>query len=353
MRSFAYDRCTLSFLLIFTLMPFARADQVVLKNGDRVTGSIIKKDDKNLTIKTDQFGVIVTPWDHVDSIVAEKPLNIVLRDGKTLQGTFAASGGNAEITTSQTKLSVATADIAALRNETEQKAYQRLQHPGWGDLWAGSGTVGFAGTAGNSKTLTYTTGLNANRETNTDKTSLYFNAIKASALVNGVNSDTAEAVRGGISYSRNADTRLFFNVFNDYEYDRFQNLDLRFVIGGGLGFHALKTERSSLDLLAGAAYNRSSYSTPLVTDSGEFYWGNEYTLKLISATTLTQSYRMFNNLKESGTYRVNFDLGLATKVLKWLTWNLSVSDRYLSDPAPGRKSNDFLYTTGIGITFTR
>jgi hypothetical protein len=38
------------------------------------------------------------------------------------------------------------------------------------------------------------------------------------------------------------------NVFNDYEYDRFQDLDLRFVIGGGLGFHAVKTETSKLDL---------------------------------------------------------------------------------------------------------
>ena len=57
--------------------------------------------------------------------------------------------------------------------------------------------------------------------------------------------------------------RLFVNVFNDYEYDKFQNLDLRFVLGGGLGFHAIKNERSRLDLLGGADYNRSSFSTPL------------------------------------------------------------------------------------------
>jgi putative salt-induced outer membrane protein len=353
MRFLIRFRCTLSFLIVSVLLPFALADEVVLKNGDRVTGSIVKKDDKNLTIKTDQFGVIVAPWDQVASIVVDKPLNIVLRDGKLLQGTLTASGGNVEITAAQTKLSVAQADITVLRNDAEQKAYERLLHPGWAELWAGTGTIGFAGTAGNSKTLTFTTGINASRATNTDKTSVYFSAIKASALVDGVNSDTAKAVRGGISYSHNAGTRLFYSVFNDYDYDRFQNLDLRFVIGGGLGFHAVKNERSTLDLLAGLAYNRSSYSTPLVQNSAEFYWGNEYTLKLGSATTLTQSYRMFNNLTETGTYRVNFDLGLGTKILKWLTWNVSVSDRYLSDPAPGRKTNDFLYTTGIGITFAR
>jgi hypothetical protein len=62
---------------------------------------------------------------------------------------------------------------------------------------------------------------------------------------------------------------------------------------------------------------------------------------------------MFNNLTETGQYRVNFDLGISTKLLKWLAWNVSLSDRYLSNPAPGRKTNDFLYTTGLGITFAR
>jgi putative salt-induced outer membrane protein YdiY len=343
----------LSLLMICVLLPAVRADQIVMKNGDRVTGSIIKKDGKNLTIKTDQLGVIVAPWDQVGSIVVEKPINIVLKDGKTLQGTFAATDGKVEVTTSQAKVNVALVDLSALRNADEQRAYERLLHPGWGELWTGNGTIGFAGTAGNSKTLTFTTGLNASRATNRDKTSLYFSAIKASSLVNGVNADSAKAVRGGIGYNHNVSPRLFLSAFNDYEYDRFQNLDLRFVIGGGLGLQALKSDRSKLDVVAGAAYNHSSYSTPLTQSSAELYWGEEYSLKLSSATTLTQNYRMFNNLKETGDYRINFDLGLSTKIARWLTWNASVSDRYLNNPAPGRKTNDFLYTTGIGITFAR
>ncbi|MGP8245652.1 MAG: hypothetical protein ACLQVN_14175 [Bryobacteraceae bacterium] len=48
----------------------AWADQVVMKNGDRLTGSIIKKDGKNLTIKTDQFGIVTTSWDQVVSVKA-------------------------------------------------------------------------------------------------------------------------------------------------------------------------------------------------------------------------------------------------------------------------------------------
>jgi len=340
-------------LLIAFLLPAAWADQVVMKNGDRITGSIVKKDAQSLTIKTDQIGTIIIPWDQVESFVVSKPINVVLQDGRTLQGSLTSSGGKAEVTTPQAKVNIAPADITVMRNDDEEKAYQRLLHPGWGELWAGTGTVGFAGTAGNAKTMTFTTGINADRVTNTDKTSLYFSLIKASARIFNEDRNTAEAIRGGISYGHNVNSRLFISAFNDYEYDRFQNLDLRFVIGGGIGFHAYKTERSRLDLLAGAAYNRSSFSTPFVRESAELYWGDEYSLKLSSATSLVQSYRMFNDLTNSGMYRVNFDIGLSTKLLKWLSWNVSLSDRYLSDPAPFRKHNDFLYTTGLGITFAK
>ena len=331
----------------------AYADQVVLKNGDRVTGSIVKKDDKTLTIKSDLFGVITMPWDQVASITAEKPVNVVLQNGKTVNGTFATQDGNVAISAGPASVTVPRADITAMRNADEQKAYERLLKPGWGDLWAGTGTVGLAGTAGNARTTTFTVGFATSRVTRTDKTSLFFNAVKASAFANGKSSETAEAVRAGIEYDHNVNPKLFVNVFNNYEYDRFQNLDLRFVIGGGFGYHAVKREKSTLDFLGGFDYNHASFNTPLVRNSGEIFGGDDYSFKINTSTTLVQSLRMFDDLQDTGLYRVNFDLGASTKIVKWLSWTVAFSDRYLSKPAPGRKTNDLLYTTGLGITFAR
>lgn len=324
-----------------------------MKNGDRVTGAIVKKDGNNLIIKTEQFGVVTTSWDKVESIKSDTPVTVVLKDGKSVEATIATTDGKLEVASKDAKLSVAPADVTTLRNADEQKAYERLLNPGWSELWAGSASIGFAGTAGNARTTTFTIGTNAARLTSTDKTSLHFNIIKASAFANGKNSDTAQAVRGGVGYDHNVNPRLFFNVFNDYEYDRFQNLDLRFVLGGGFGYHAFKSERSNLDVLGGFDFNRSSYSTPSVTKSAEAYWGDTYALKVNHSTSLVQAFRMFNDLTNTGTYRVNFDIGATTKLAKWLNWNVSLSDRYLNHPATGRKSNDFLYTTGVGITFAR
>ena len=50
---------------------------------------------------------------------------------------------------------------------------------------------------------------------------------------------------------------------------------------------------------------------------------------------------------------MNFDLGATTALTDWLTWNVALSDRYLSNPVPGRKANDVLYSTGLGFSFGR
>jgi hypothetical protein len=345
---------TLASLLLAGLFSSSlRADQIVLKNGDRMTGAVVKKDGNNLTVKTDQFGAVTVAWDQISSIRTDKPVNVVLADGRKVKATMATAGAVVEIA-AQPPISVPPSDVTTLRDDAEQAAFDRLQRPGWVELWAGTAALGLAGTAGNAEALTFTVGVNASRLTNTDLTKLYFNAIKASALVNGQHSDTAQAIHAGWAYNHDVSKRLFVGVFNDYDYDKFQNLNLRFTVGGAFGYHVHKSARSQLDVLGGIDYNRASYFAPDNTTSfAEVTFGDDYSLKVNNNTSLTQSMRFFDSLSDTSAYRVNFDLGASTKISKWLTWNVTASDRYVAIPNPGRKTNDFLYSTGIGITFSR
>jgi hypothetical protein len=54
----------------------ARANQVTLKNGDRLTGTIVKSDAKTMLIKTELAGEVSVPWDAVTSIVSTQPLHL-------------------------------------------------------------------------------------------------------------------------------------------------------------------------------------------------------------------------------------------------------------------------------------
>lgn len=343
------------FLYLFVAVAWGAnaADVIVMKNGDRVSGAIVKKDGKTLTIKSEHFGLVSLPWDQISTVNADQTLNVTTAAG-TVQTKLATKNDKIEVA-SQT---VAPAEIVAIRDAAEQKAYERMLKPGFGDLWAVTGNIGWAGTSGNAKTLTFTTPINAVRASQTSKTTVYFNSIRASALVNGVSAATASAVRGGWGYARNLKPRLFANVFNDWEYDRFQNLDLRVVAGGGLGYMAWKGERGRLDLVGGLAWNREKFDPvrprlPFTRNAAEGYYGNDFSFKLNSRTNIFQNYRQFVNLKDGEQYRINFDTGATTQLTKWLTWNVAFSNRFLNLPAPGRKKNDLLYTTGFGFAFAR
>ena len=71
-------------------------------------------------MKTDQLGVVTLAWDQVASLQSDKPLNVV-SGGKTVQERWATSNGKIEIAAKDTKLSLDPGDIAAIRNDDEEK----------------------------------------------------------------------------------------------------------------------------------------------------------------------------------------------------------------------------------------
>ena len=343
----------LTVVFLFAAVPPLHSDQVKLSNGDRVSGKIVSKDGDTLKVKTDLMGEVSIPWKSVESVSTESPLTVVLTAGKPLYGKLNIEEKKVEVATVATTQSAPVSDLVAIRDKETQEQHERLENPGLLDLWEGYIDVGLSGARGNARTNVLTTAASATRTTRTDKTVGYFNQIYSSALVEGTSATTAQALRGGWSYNRNIHPKIFLNLFNDYEYDRFQNLDLRFVLGGGLGYIAIKDDRKRLDLLGGVAYNREEFNTPEIRNSAEGYWGDDFNYNLSKVTQFQQRFRMFHNLSDPGPYRINFDLGLVTQLTRWLSWQLSLSDRFLSNPVAGRQRNDVLYTTGLRLKFAR
>ena len=352
--------CVSAALAAIIATPLLLADQVILDNGDRITGKIAKKDGDSVTILSDLMGAVTIKWAHVKSIVTDAPVTVVLAGGKTVEGKLATSGGQVEVAGQTAPLP----SVTTVRNAAEQARYERFLHPPLYGLWAGYYDLGIAATTGNSESLSITNALNAARATNNDKISIYVSQIYAKGEVGNTFGLTAQSLKGGWAFNRNLSKRMFLSVFDDYANDKFQNLRFRGVFGGGAGFHAVASDRTKLDLAAGFSLDHESYSeaiapvkpgsSPSMTrNSGELYWGDDLSFKVNKASSLTQSFRMFNNVSDSGQYRVNFNLGMATKIAKWLSWQITAGDNYITDPVPGKKTNDLLISSGIRVTFTQ
>jgi putative salt-induced outer membrane protein len=351
----------------FLLSQALLADQVTLKNGDRLSGNIIKYDGKNLVLKSDLAGEITIPWENVTGVTSAQPLNVTLKDGQRIVGTVTTEGTKFAVATKETgTVTAARASVQGIRSDAEQKAYDteidRYKNPRLIDLWTGTFDLGFTQTAGNTETETFTLGANAVRATTRDKIIVNYTQIYSSSNASGPDLTTANAKRGGIAYNLNVAPKMFIFGLVNLENDQFQSLDLRFAPAGGVGYHAIKTANTTLDLSLGASMDKEFFSATATTPAGspglnqtyaEILIGEEFTHKFSKTFSMHENLVMYPNVSSVGNYRMNFDISAAASIKKWMSFQISASDRYLSDPLPGLKTNDILFTTGLHFIFAK
>jgi putative salt-induced outer membrane protein len=338
----------------------ALADQVVLKNGDRLTGSITKSDGKVLVIKTDYAGDVTVKFDAIQSITSTGDLNVSL-GGKTVVGPVTTSGDDVVVATRAAgPVEAPKASVTMLRSPAEQTAYEKTLHPGLLEGWNGGLNLGFALTRGNSETKNLNIAFNATRKGFHDKLILYTNSIyAANDLPTASPHTTANAIGGGIRYDHDFSPRVFWFVNGDFYHDALQHLDLRSTEGGGIGLHAIKRDATTLDLLAGVNYTHESYAVPInppdpakTRNQAGLTLGDAVMHKVGKGTVITQNLFFYPDLSQSGEYRGTFNFGTVTKLNKWLGWQNSFADIYVSNPPSGTKKNDLQLATGLNVSFT-
>jgi hypothetical protein len=339
-------------LLMFFLVvggTLLSAEQVSLKNGDRLTGSIVSMDAKKLVLKTAYAGEVAIDWTSVDQFTSDAPLLITKANQQTVTGTVKSAGTDYVVTTAQGSQTVPQSDIAVMRSPADQAAYEKSLHPGMMQGWAGDGSFGLALARGNSQTTNVALGVDATRRTTTDAWVIGVASIYATDDKQGAT--TANSFQGLIRYDRNLTKKLFaYGIFAG-GYDELQDLNYRLMPGGGLGFHAIATATTMLDLLGGLGYTRESFTTGLTNNFISATLGDEFSYKIGGRSTILQNLYYLPSLNDTSNYRVTGSFGISTKLNGWLTANLLFNDRYYSQPVLGNKNNDILLTTGLGFTF--
>jgi putative salt-induced outer membrane protein YdiY len=327
------------------------AEQVTLKNGDRLTGAIVSVSDKKLMLKTAYAGIISIDWDSVAQFSSDQPMVVTRNDKQVVSGPVSTKDDEVVVTTASGAQEIPMSAVAVMRSPADQAAYEKSLHPGMLEGWGGGGNFGLALARGNSDTTNLALGFNAARPTTTDKWTIQAASIYSTSVTNGVSSTSANSFGGFIRYDHNLTPKLFvFGLFAGL-YDHAQDLNERISPSGGLGYHAIATKVTTLDLLGGFGYTYENYSTGLTNNLLNATIGDEFKHNFTPNTSVSQDFYFFPYLNDNGGYRGIFDFGLATKFYRAITWNLNFTDRYNSKPVAGKKNNDVLFTTGLGLTF--
>jgi putative salt-induced outer membrane protein YdiY len=347
--------------LLVALASMAKADTLVLNNGDRLTGTIESSDGRVITFKTDYIGEVKVKWSDVKQATTDKPLFVLAKNQNPLNGTVTEENSNMVVHTAAAgEVTVPLADVTVIRSPQEQAAYEKSLHPGPLSNWSGGANLGFALARGNSNTTNLALGLNADRKTRSDEIKAYVSSIYSTTGVIAGGTVTASEILGGIRYDRNLTEKMFAFVSGDFTHDALQSLDLQQIYSGGLGWHAIKQPATTLDLLAGANYTHESYSGATATSTSAtvnqsfpaLTLGEDFSKKIGSTSSFTQDFTFYPDLSNTSQYRFAADAGWTTQIKKWLGWQISFGDRYISNPPiVGTKNNDTLLSIGLKFSF--
>jgi putative salt-induced outer membrane protein YdiY len=319
----------------------AAADIVLLKGGDRLSGTIVSKDDKQLTLQTAYAKEPITLlWTEVTNIETDQPARFMLND-KTLinaqatrasESTVVLKGGDTVTTTP-----LAMSDIAYINPPPHVS----------GEGVSTSGRLNL--------------GLTANRG-NTDNDQLFYDAeAVARSLKNRFTigamgeqrkedgDETARNNRGYFKYDHFLSKQWYVYANTDVQEDKFKDLNLRTTLGGGAGYQFFETEQRSLSLEGGLTYVNEDYDLADDESFAAGRWAVRYAEMLFGgATQFFHDHEGIVSIEDPDDMIFRAQTGFRFPLVKNLNGTLQYNVDWQNTPPEGFDSTDSAYVVSVG-----
>ena len=142
---------------------------------------------------------------------------------------------------------------------------------------------------------------------------------------------------------------LFWTV--GFDHNDALNLNLRQSYGGGFGYDWVKKERVELTLLVGVTATRENFAQQLNRTQGEFLAGERFRLNLFPGVQWVNEIRFFPSLNHAGQYRLDAVSSLVSRITKTISFQMRLTDNYISNPLGVGQKNQFTFTSGLAVHF--
>ena len=336
----------------------ARGDQVVLKNGDRLTGHVVALDGGKLTINVLGLGDVKVDVGQVATFATDGPVELRLKDG-TAEKRRVFAVPTAGTTLPATGPATAPAGGGVIidgglvpgQRTSLAEITQVNPPPPPGPVWAGSITAGALLIRGNSNTDTLNLGVNISRKTDQDTVAVvgsYLYGRTRDRLTNVTTTTTENwQVEGRYDYNF---TKRFYG-FLDFlaRKDRIAFLDLRLVPSGGVGYKFINEPDFTLAGEVGLAwvYEKYTNNTPTREDvSGRFAY--HVSKKFNDSVTVFHDLEYLQSVERARNFNINADLGVRAQLTEHFFGEAKISLGYDAEPANGALKTDVFYAVNLG-----
>ncbi len=320
--------------VLFCLLSFgaANAAVVILTNGDKLTGTIVKMQDKKLEIDLDKTSDNLTiEWEDVKSITSDEPLSIKLYGNVEIPQTISERVGD--------RLFLHNLEEGGpIRLEDIQSINQPLRD------YSGSVTAGGNQTSGNTQTqaLNLNGTLTYRVEEHRFILDGKYNRAQASHQITANNG--AFSVKYDLFFTR----RFYVGASNLTESDKFQDLAVRNTTALMPGYDLLNSEHHQLSLGAGPAIVYQDFTPEPATVTPSAAWTVRYQLKLRDDDVIVfHKQQGFKDIGHGSATRWNGDQGIKVRVIGNWRLSLEYDIRYNSEPVPGKKTTDTNLIFGV------
>ena len=317
-----------------------KIDVVTLDNGERVIGEIKELDRGLLRYKTDHMSTVFVEWGRIVKITSLKTMQIETRDGSLYFGSLGEPPEPHQIAV----IGLVSEQILVLDDVV--RIYP-IKDGFWKKL-DGSFSLGLTFTKA-SDVLQSSVAFDASYRTRKRLLNLRINSI----ITNQRSIETSRKQDAALTYDWLFDKR-FVLAIAALQQNTELGIKLRAITGGGVGYHAVQTRRTALDLIIGMSVNRETTLDEVQSTNVEAVGGVRYNVFRRSApkTDLISSLWVFRTV--DGTERTRLDLNakLRQELLTDFFFDLTYYWNFDSKPpTDAASSNDYGVVASLGWSF--
>jgi hypothetical protein len=316
------------------------ADELRLRNGDRITGTVLRKSGDSVRVRTAYAGEINVRWDEVESIATTESVRLQAQGENEVVRVHLRPGADGEATIEPAidgRVSLPLAQIAYLNPQPNES--------GEGTVYKGRINVSANATSGNQDSSRLYGELDFSGAAKTSRFSI---SLRADDQENdGVVS--ARRWRASGDRDRFIARNRFLYGRTSFEHDRFADVQLRSAVGAGHGWQLIDNSDTSLSLRTGLDYVVIDRIDAADENFPALGLGVKFRHRLFGRRVeVFHEQDGYWNLENTDDLALISRTGLRLPILPGLYTTTQVNLHLDNDPPPQREALDVMLLFGVG-----
>ena len=323
-----------------SLVTASHADQVTLKNGDRITGEIQQIWDKDVIIEPeyDDDVKVSINLDNVAYIESDREFEIELTDGREGIAKFPGVDENGQ---QLIEIDGVTSPISLA------EIYELDEIEGYFDR---DSRIDFNAAIDKGNTDKIDTKLYADTNLKLGDHRHIADLTLAREEQDGIRTKEQDLIRYNYNWLFNEP--WFFGAFLSAERDPIKDLDRRYILGAAIGRDFIRTPRTTLSVQLGLGYLAEKDTAGEAQQSAVAIWSLRYRQDLLNEDLeLYHDHSINSYVTGRRNTVIKTSTGIRYEITDLLYANLAVDYDYESDPAGAAENDDLSLVVGLGVEF--